>query len=143
MQSRMLLAVFATKAHCWIIFSSLFTQVYFCQLLSRRLSSNLFGAQGFPHQVQDFAYPLLYFMKLLSVSFSSLLRSIECQHNNVVCINNAPSFPPCANLWRAHIPQSPISVMKMLNSISQLLTAEDPHEWLAPWLHFVLLRATN
>lgn len=130
MHSSMLLGVFATKAHSWITVRSLFTRIprsFSNSYLPGGYPPVCFGAQRFSSQVWDFTYPSLYFVRLPSVNFSSLLASTKRQHNHVVCINHSSSFSPRVSLWRVHSPQSPMSLMKMLNSFSQVLTAEDPH----------------
>lgn len=114
-QPRRLLAFLATRVHCWLTVKFIRTPISFlAELLSSWPVSKLWWCLGlFLTRCKTWHFPLLGFMRFLSVPFSSLSPS-EWQH---WCIGQSASFVLSGNLLGGTVPSSR-SLMKMLNSAS-------------------------
>lgn len=114
---RMLLAAFATRTCCWLVFTLLPTRTsgsLSVELFPRELAPRLYRGQGYSADAYLF---LLNFMRFLSSHFSTLSTSLWAVALPSSILSAHPSSVFCADLLGVHCVPSPRLLMKTLNSI--------------------------
>lgn len=135
MQPRSLWMFFAAKAHCWLIFNMLSTRTSVPLLQSCCIAvcwlPTCTGPVSFPGAGLGIYFPLLNFMRLLLVCFSSVSGSLWSGVSTT-----PPSFVSPANMLRVQSDPSPRSLTEVLKRLDEYQPwSTVPVDWLEDVLH--------